>query len=557
MNESFRTLIYVGVAAVVSLVAWASRPSDVEEPIEKLVGQSLFPGFTSAADARSLEIVQFDENSAELRPFRVAQQNGLWVIPSHGDYPADADQQLRDAAGSLIGLEIVGIASAVGGAKDHADCGVVEPDKTKLKVGDKNVGTLVSLQDAKGNDLVRLIVGDEVPRFPGLRYVRKPSEEIIYVAKLSLDKLPTEFDKWIEKDLLKLSTFDIARVTLKDYSVLPSQGGGFAFSGRMEATASWASEQSNWTLDNLRLYSTASSSWIKAGLGEQEELNQQKLNDLKTALDDLKIVDVNRKPEGLGSSLKAGSDILNNQRLISSLVAFGFLPAAMPGTDKTEIFATNGEVIVDMKDGVQYNLRFGNVEGAEKSTTKAKPGEKEEVKLNRFLFVTAQLSPHTLVPPMLEPEPAGPPDAPKPADPKTDAAKPAEPDAQPAAAAKEGEKQADPAKADPMAAERDRIKRENERKLNEYQDKKKKAEARVSELNARFADWYYVISEDVYKKIHLGRGDIIKEGATARDSGFNVDAFRKLQTDGIKPQSTPSISPSTSGFPGTPGVPPM
>ncbi len=30
-------------------------------------------------------------------------------------------------------------------------------------------------------------------------------------------------------------------------------------------------------------------------------------------------------------------------------------------------------------------------------------------------------------------------------------------------------------------------------------------------MNARFADWYYVISNEVYRKIHLGRDEIVKK----------------------------------------------
>jgi hypothetical protein len=558
MNQSLRTLIYVGVAGVVALLAWASQPGAATTNVKTLVDQPLFPAFTDPLAAQSLEIVQFDEASAELKSFKVAKENGVWAIPSHGNYPADAETQIRDAAGSLTGLEIIGIASEF--AKDHSEYGVLEPDKSKLKVGDKGVGTLVALQDTKGNDLVRLIVGKVDGKMPELRYVRKPAEEVIYVSKINLDKLPTEFDKWIEKDLLKINTFDVSQVTLKDYSILPAQTGGFAFAGRMEAAAAWNPEQSNWTLDSLKAYSQNGGIWIDQGLGEQEELNSQKLSDLKTALDDLKIVDVRRKPAGLSESLKSGANILDQRDLMSSLVTFGFLPAEMPGSGKPEIFATNGEVVVDMKDGVQYNLRFGNVSGAETPSTAAKPGEKEEVKLNRYLFVTAQLSPSTLVEPMYEPEPAGPEPAP------TDSIKPGE-EAKPAAEAQPGEekkpddaaKSADPAAAaagaDPKAAERAKIKLENERKRTEYNDKKKKAEARVAELNARFAPWYYVISEDVYKKIHLGRNDIVKEASSASREGFGVDAFRELEEGGINPPpAAPAAGASPPGLP--PGLPP-
>jgi hypothetical protein len=30
-------------------------------------------------------------------------------------------------------------------------------------------------------------------------------------------------------------------------------------------------------------------------------------------------------------------------------------------------------------------------------------------------------------------------------------------------------------------------------------------------LNARFADWFYMIAEDDYKKLHVSRSDIIKK----------------------------------------------
>jgi hypothetical protein len=62
----------------------------------------------------------------------------------------------------------------------------------------------------------------------------------------------------------------------------------------------------------------------------------------------------------------------------------------------------------------------------------------------------------------------------------------------------------------------------------------------VAELNARFADWYYVVSEDVYKKIRLVRGDIVKEAAKAKEEGFGVDAFRKLEEEGLKANPLPS-----------------
>ena len=56
----------------------------------------------------------------------------------------------------------------------------------------------------------------------------------------------------------------------------------------------------------------------------------------------------------------------------------------------------------------------------------------------------------------------------------------------------------------------------------------------MRELNYRFADWYYVISEDVYKKIHLGRADVIRETKAAIETGSGLDAFRNLEGQGLE-----------------------
>jgi hypothetical protein len=537
MNESIRTLIFVAVGAVVTLGAFATRPnlqSDFDKEGPAVVGKPLFPEFKDPLTAKSLEIKQFDEATARATSFTVAQQpNGLWTIPSHGGYPADAESQLKAVAETLSDLTIIGIADEEN--KEHELYGVNDPDKAE--VGTAGVGTLIAIQDAKGNDLLRLIVGKEVAGAANQRFVRKPSEDRVYVTTIDLTKLPTEFDKWIEKDLLKLSTFDVNRVTLKDYLLLPTQRGALTPFHRMDATLNYDNSKSEWKLEgDMTVYKDGRQP-VTSSLGEMEELNKQKLDDLRNALGDLKIVDVAAKPKGLGNSLRVSAENLPQDQRIA-LQEYGFYPHPT-GSGTLDIFGKNGEVYVDTKDGVQYVLRFGEIAPQAAVTTapkkaakgKAEP-EEEKVKVHRYLFVTTQLAPSILKQPELEPEPAGPEPAKdeKPADEKKDDEKTDD------TSAKADEKKADekPAVADPQQAERERIKKENERKMNAYRDQRKKAELKVAELNARFADWYYVVSEDVYKKIRLVRSDIVKESATAKEEGFGIDAFRKLEDEGIK-----------------------
>ena len=62
-----------------------------------------------------------------------------------------------------------------------------------------------------------------------------------------------------------------------------------------------------------------------------------------------------------------------------------------------------------------------------------------------------------------------------------------------------------------LIADRKRIEQENQRKLDEYQETLKKGRENVKELNLRFGDWYFVVSDDVFKKIRLGKSDVVKK----------------------------------------------
>lgn len=149
MTEGMKTLIYAGLAVFIGLVAYATKPKPAGLKPSETLGKPLFEGFVDPLTARTLEIVNFDASDSKLTSFKVSQnKDGTWSIPSHSDYPADAENQLRDAATALVGLKPLGIASEV--AEDHASFGVLAPDKDKTKAGEQGVGLLVKMQDESG-----------------------------------------------------------------------------------------------------------------------------------------------------------------------------------------------------------------------------------------------------------------------------------------------------------------------------------------------------------------------------------------------------------------------
>jgi len=586
MREVLKTAGFVGAAVVVLSIAWLSRPAAPTTGAEDQREKRLFPDFNDPLAATSMEIVEFDKATAEVHPFTVAQVDvkgegkPRWSIPTHQNYPADARDQVADAASGVMGLTILEVVGD--GPSDHEYYGVLDPDPKKRKGTTSGVGTRVTMKDKRGRVLMSLLVGKEVPDRPGLRYVRKVDEDPVYVVKVSTDKLSSKFKNWIEKDLLKLNAWDVKQVQIRDHSVDELN---MELIQRGQTTLEYDdAAETKWKLAKDEKFQEGK--WVPLKMAPDEELNTEKLDAMKNALDDLEIVDVSRKPAGLSGDLKAETDFMNNQQAVQSLARNGFYVARVG--KRVELFSNEGEIRCLMKDGVEYVLRFGEIAGVGSSTPDKKEGEDKGsggTGLNRYIFVMTEFNPDAVPKPKLEPLPEAKPkpaegetlkseatpgeaskqkdaaDQPPAAKPATDpaperadnksaeektggdppeeneekpAAEPAEQKTDsPSTEEKNGNEAAEgtPETADEAApkktpettgggkaenqsdieSNREKIKKENQRKQEEYDEKVAAGKKKVTELNNRFADWYYVISDEVYQKIHLGHDQIVRK----------------------------------------------
>jgi len=605
MSENAKTITFIVVGLLAIALGLATRPSSADLDVETLVGRNLTPKFSSPEDAKRLRIVRFDEDTATLREFEVAEQDGLWTIPSKNGYPADAARQMAEAATSLMDRKILRVESS--SASDHEQYGVVDPLSPKLEPGQKGVGTRVTMSDAQNKPLADLIIGKPVKDAEGQRYVREAGRDVVYVIEIDPSKLSTNFENWIEKDLLKLNPWDLQQVEIKDYSAelvpVMTRDGRFGivpqWDPRAELTLRYNDSDGKWSAVKLRRFDPkqGEGEYVEFTLAEDEELNTEKLNGLKNALDDLQIVDVVRKPAGLSKDLKAGEDFMNNREALESLSSKGFTAAKTSESGPLEIISSDGEVIATMKNGTEYVLRFGNLtnigsgdkkEVTEKTEDKAKEGE-----VNRYLFVMARFNEEAIKKPELQPLPELPAETEAKTElsteekqekatepqPEGDAAKDGSQESgegreekaaesgEPSPAAEtptenqpeksdqddqaekkdvaadsadaEKEKKAD---IDKIIAERKRIEQENQRKLDEYQELRKKGEENVKELNLRFGDWYFVVSDSVFRKIRLSREDVIKKK-------------EKKEEDAAKTDEAKNAAAPSSSIPGLPDVP--
>jgi hypothetical protein len=404
VNESTKTAIFAGVAAVLGLGAWWTAPRTADNgrsPTEGIVGKDLFDKYDPLA-ASTLKIVKVNEELGKVSDFEVTRDrdSGVWTIPSHFGYPADAAAQMSEAANTFINLKVLQVVSER--RDEHALFGVVEPDLEKLQAGDQGVGLLVRLQDEKGDNLVNLLVGKPVKDKPGQRFVRIPGQDPIYAVAINTDPLSTDFSRWIESDLLKLSSNDIQTIGIRDYSILPSQDGSQVLSPNYDADLSFNTVDGKWSADRIVSYQGGNDA--PRVIGENEQLNSTKLNEMKNALDSLKLVDVQRKPKGLASDLKVESSLLDDKESVLALVRKGFVP--QKGKDGgSEIYASSGELLVGLRDGVQYLIRFGNsreAQASDQEPAKDEAPESNSLALDRYMLVTAKLDESKFPSPQLQ-----------------------------------------------------------------------------------------------------------------------------------------------------------
>jgi hypothetical protein len=546
MKENSKSIIFIAVAAACVLLALSSIPEKID-PASKgnRMGQALFETF-DPRQATGIEIVEIDEENLEAKSLEVAQtEKGWWIRrPQKADYPANADNQVKDVSTILLDLRILDTASE--GAGEHAKYGVLDP--SSANPGDRGVGKSIALKNRSGSNLAQLIIGNEVEGLSGTRYVRIPEQSTVFTAEMrNANNVSTKFVDWVEKDFLDLDKWNIKRITLDNYEVNLAKGQ----LNRKDKPYILDYENSEWKLSG-------------STLSDKEELNKEKLDALKDAFDDLEIIDVESKPEILVSNLKKGNEFFNNlkdqknQAVVQSLQQKGFYTVAVQnpqGQQVPKVVSNKGEILVGMKDGVEYVLRFGDIYRGPEEDENA-TGD------SRYIYAFARVNQSLLDPLVLDPVPS-PLTAPQPSS-KTDQnsssdkgakgdtgdkgkesevpniAPPGPPpnfipsstpptNTPPPPPAVVNSKPAIPAKLDQnkstesdeftrKKAERDaeiaRINASNANKQREFNDKVAKAQKRVNELNENLADWYYVISNEVFEKIRLERTDFVKAKET-------------------------------------------
>ncbi len=392
MNDLTKTILFVAIAIGIGGAAvgthFATKPRVAIT--EDLVGKPLFPTL-EAEQVKSLEVVARDPVSQSLRRFKVENRDGVWRIPSHHNYPAEAAKRLFETATALYGLDRLALAGRW--SEDQRRFAVLAPDGDGADAADpEEIGKRVVLRDANEEILADLIVGkaadvenanareDAFEKNGAAKkrfYVRSGEESETYVANLNVD-LSTRFADWIEPDLLQIDQQELNKVVIDNYELqvrdeLTNRGTvrriGKLDKGRHELLR--VKPFDPWTLNGLD--------------PAKEELNSQNYSKILNLLDDMIIVGVRPKLQLEGKPLLNPDLTVNTDfetfrkdpaafqealfNLQSELMSYGFnvVPGNSQG-EKPAFYSNRGELFLSNNQGIAYNLYFGDsVQGSDEA----------------------------------------------------------------------------------------------------------------------------------------------------------------------------------------------
>jgi hypothetical protein len=341
MTETVKTAAFVACAAALVAAAAVTAPERRMASVFSDEGEAFYPQFKDPQEVKSIEVIDYDESTATARPLKVEFLRSRWIVASNNNYPIDVGDRLNKTAGALIDLKKDQVRSDT--PQDHAKHGVVDPLDQKVS-SLQGRGKRVTLRDANKAVLADFILGKPVEGKAGWRYVRVPGGKRTYAVKTDADP-SARFADWVNAGLLRMPAAQIRRITVIAYA-----------------------------FDSL-------TGAVKQADPQALTPESPRFKAIAAALDGLKIVDARPKPPDMAHDLAAGQVTLTMTTAMS-LRRYGFFL-----TQTGRVLASDGEMTVEMANGVSYQIRFGDVaSSASAEAAKSAGGD-------RYVFVTTSYDP--------------------------------------------------------------------------------------------------------------------------------------------------------------------
>lgn len=188
------------------LIVWLKfqpRLPDLE-PKER-IGKKLLEEFNDVSQMGRVEFSRINPESGEIESLVLIRdkERSEWLIPQMSNFPAENAEQVAKVVAPLIQLTVLDVIDAPTNdtiAKTdrfHRECGLLSPSNFILDLNISNSNNLsngsalsVKIENENNETLVSLLVGNRVPDSAATRdarYVRFPNDDTVYIVDFSGD----------------------------------------------------------------------------------------------------------------------------------------------------------------------------------------------------------------------------------------------------------------------------------------------------------------------------------------------------------------------------------
>lgn len=255
----------IGAITLAALICWLKfqpRLPDVK-PKEK-VGTKLLESFDDPGQMSRVEFTRIDPSSGELQQLVLVRDGDIWRLPGIMNFPAENAEQVAKVVAPLIQLLVLDVVDETIGSSDsakmdqfHRECGLLNPanfdsgievaSKSKNEDSNNEFGEIdlargsalaVKIEGVGGETLVDLLIGSRVPESSATRdnrFVRFPNEDVVYTVDFLGDSTQeqgttefSEFPQRISFDPLDWIDADLLRISRWDILYLTTRDYSFS-----------------------------------------------------------------------------------------------------------------------------------------------------------------------------------------------------------------------------------------------------------------------------------------------------------------------------------------
>jgi hypothetical protein len=437
MKSPTTTTAIMGLVAglVSALAAWFYPWPEVAARSD-LVGKPLFESF-EANDVRTITVTEYDADRNGVNQISLRRSGDTWVIPARQNFIANDSQQISQAINS-VNASVLEIRS--NDLQDHVEFGVIDPLEFESTPARNSLGRKIVLQDRNNRELASLIVGssprDDANVNQTRRFVRIAGKPGVYVVELPFDALTTDFSRWVSPNLFEISDgSEIQKLLIQSFQRSKEQ------LKQSDNPKTWRYELDIDVPGNQRALRTPNlANELTKVVISAEQLRT--IQQIGLVLTNVQFSDARKKNKALADALKRPSLEIPKE-LLDRLNQSGFTVVDQPAAQNAglKLESTAGKLVLQKTNGVTISLLVGDL-----VETQSGAG----ADLNRLVMFYASSDPGFF------PEPA-----------------------KPAEGANESEQKS------------------YLRKVANRNSKIEEANEFVRLLNNYYADWYFVVSEQV------------------------------------------------------------